>query len=75
MGWAILRDPTLTGTPQSPGTWLWGGVYGSSWFVDPIRELSVVIMTNTATAGMLGKFPDAIRDAIYASFGQASREA
>jgi CubicO group peptidase (beta-lactamase class C family) len=24
MGWAILRDPTLTGTPQSPGTWLWG---------------------------------------------------
>jgi CubicO group peptidase (beta-lactamase class C family) len=75
MGWAILRDPTLTGTPQSPGTWLWGGVCGSSWFVDPIRELSVVIMTNTATAGMLGKFPDAIRDAIYASFGQASREA
>jgi CubicO group peptidase (beta-lactamase class C family) len=74
LGWAILRDPTLTATPQSPGTWLWGGVYGSSWFVDPALKLSVVVMTNTATAGMLGSFPDAIRDAVYASIRQASRE-
>jgi CubicO group peptidase (beta-lactamase class C family) len=67
LAWSVLEDPAKMGTPQSPGTWAWGGVYGNSWFVDPARELSVVIMTNTAVAGMTGAFPDAIRDAIYAS--------
>jgi CubicO group peptidase (beta-lactamase class C family) len=60
-----LVDPSLSGTPQSPGSWQWGGVYGNSWFVDPRRELAVVLLTNTAIAGMLGPLPDAIRDAIY----------
>ena len=65
LGWPVLVDPSRTGTPQSPGSWLWGGVYGNSWFVDPRRELSVVLLTNTAIAGMAGPLPDAIRDAIY----------
>jgi CubicO group peptidase (beta-lactamase class C family) len=65
LGWPVLVDPSKTGTPQTPGSWLWGGVYGSSWFVDPPRELSVVLLTNTAIAGMAGPLPDAVRDAIY----------
>jgi CubicO group peptidase (beta-lactamase class C family) len=68
LGWPVLVDPSRTGTPQSPGSWLWGGVYGNSWFVDPRRELSVVLLTNTAIAGMIGPLPDAIRDAIYRAF-------
>ncbi len=67
LGWAVLEDPSQTFTPQTPGTWLWGGVYGNSWFVDPARELSVVMLSNTAIAGMMGPFPDAVRNAIYAS--------
>ena len=67
LGWSVLEDPAKMGTPQSPGTWAWGGVYGNSWFVDPAKALSTVIMTNTAVAGMTGAFPDAVRDAIYAS--------
>jgi CubicO group peptidase (beta-lactamase class C family) len=67
LGWPVLVDPSKTHTPQSPGTWLWGGVYGNSWFVDPARELSVVLLTNTAPAGMVGPLPDGIRDAIYAA--------
>ena len=69
LGWPVLVDPSRTGTPQSPGSWLWGGVYGNSWFVDPRRELSVVLLTNTAVAGMVGALPDAIRDAIYRALG------
>jgi CubicO group peptidase (beta-lactamase class C family) len=65
LGWPVLVDPSRTGTQQSPGSWQWGGVYGNSWFVDPQRELSVVLLTNTAIAGMVGPLPDAIRDAIY----------
>lgn len=65
LGWPVLVDPSLTGTPESPGTWRWGGVYGNSWFVDPARQLSVVLLTNTAYAGMIGALPEAIRDATY----------
>jgi CubicO group peptidase (beta-lactamase class C family) len=36
------------------GAWLWGGVYGHSWFVDPQGETSFVLMTNTSTEGMSG---------------------
>ncbi len=65
LGWAVLKDPTVAATPQTPGSWTWGGVYGNAWFVDPAQELSVVIVTNTAIAGMTGAYPDAIRDAVY----------
>ena len=65
LGWSVLLDPSQTGTPESAGTWRWGGVYGNSWFVDPARALSVVLLTNTAHAGMIGALPEAIRDATY----------
>lgn len=65
LGFGVLRDPVAANTPQTVGTWRWGGVYGHSWFVDPTLDLTVVALTNTAIAGMMGAFPDALRDAIY----------
>ncbi len=65
LGFAVLRDPALGMTPQSVGTWRWGGVYGHSWFVDRAAAVSMVALTNTAIAGMTGQFPDALRDAVY----------
>ena len=64
-GAAVLQDPIAAQTPQSIGTYSWGGVYGHSWFVDPQLELTVVALTNTTTEGMAGVFPLAIRDAVY----------
>ena len=51
LGVAVLKDPELAESPASAGTWRWGGAYGHSWFVDPVRRLSVVALTNTAVAG------------------------
>jgi CubicO group peptidase (beta-lactamase class C family) len=64
-GGAILDDPQAARTPQSKGTLQWGGAYGHSWFIDPVRELTVVALTNTAFEGVLGAFPLNIRDAVY----------
>lgn len=64
-GGAVVVDPASAQTPQSPGTWQWGGVYGHSWFVDPERKLTVVALTNTALEGMWGKFTTDLRDAVY----------
>ncbi|WP_369939497.1 serine hydrolase domain-containing protein [Xanthomonas medicagonis] len=67
LGFAVLRDPAPTATPEAPGTWRWGGAYGHSWFVDPARQLSVVALTNTLYEGMSGAFVVELRDAVYAS--------
>jgi CubicO group peptidase (beta-lactamase class C family) len=64
-GGAVLVDPSATGSPQSRGTWQWGGVYGHSWFVDPERRVTVIALTNTALEGLAGQFPIELRDAVY----------
>jgi len=66
-GGAVLRDPQAAQTPQSAGTWSWGGVYGANWFVDPERKLTMVSLTNTAIEGMVGAFSQEVRDAVYGS--------
>jgi CubicO group peptidase (beta-lactamase class C family) len=66
-GGTVVVDPNAARTPQSPGTLAWGGVYGHSWFVDPVRKVTVIALTNTALEGMSGKFPGALRGAVYES--------
>lgn len=72
LGFSILRDPALAVTPESPGTWRWGGAYGHSWCVDRQQKLSVVAFTNTLYEGMSGRFVTDLRDAVYgvAELGQ-----
>lgn len=67
LGFSILTDSKAAATPESVGTWRWGGAYGHSWFVDPIKKLTVIAFTNTALEGMSGggRFPMEIRDTIY----------
>jgi CubicO group peptidase (beta-lactamase class C family) len=69
-GGSVLKDPVIAQTPQSKGTYAWGGAYGHTWFVDPQLEMSVVAFTNTTPEGMGGIFPLALRDAIYRSLAE-----
>jgi CubicO group peptidase (beta-lactamase class C family) len=63
----VLTDAERAGTPAHGGTLSWGGVYGHSWFQDPVAELSVAGLTNTALEGCTGSFPADVQAAIYAS--------
>nr|WP_314418936.1 serine hydrolase domain-containing protein [uncultured Erwinia sp.] len=74
LGFSVLRDPLLAASPESPGTWRWGGAYGHSWFVDPQQGLSVIAFTNTIGEGMSGQFVNDLRDAVY-GVSTAGREA
>jgi CubicO group peptidase (beta-lactamase class C family) len=67
LGFSILQDPQAGITTASAGTWQWGGAYGHTWFVDPVKKLSVAAFTNTALEGMagVGRFPVELRDVIY----------
>lgn len=65
-GWSVVTNPTEAMVPFSKGTLQWGGVYGHSWFVDPVKKLTVVALTNTALEGMWGRFTVDLRNAVYA---------
>ncbi|WP_183292890.1 serine hydrolase domain-containing protein [Cupriavidus alkaliphilus] len=65
LGFSVLRDPRRAGSPESAGTWRWGGAYGHAWFVDRSQGLSVVAFTNTLYEGMSGRFVTDLRDAVY----------
>ncbi|WP_454720575.1 MULTISPECIES: serine hydrolase domain-containing protein [Cupriavidus] len=67
LGVAVLEDPAAAGLPLSAGAWNWSGVYGTHFWVDPAAQLSVVVLTNTAVAGMTGAFALATRRAAYAA--------
>ena len=64
-GGAVLVDPAVAHSPHGRGTWRWGGVYGSLWFVDPTQNLTVVSLTNTTTEGVRGKFVSDLVLAVY----------
>ncbi len=71
LGFSVLCDRHAAASPESNGTWRWGGAYGHSWFVDRARGLSVVAFTNTLYEGMSGRFVNDLRDAVYASLDGA----
>lgn len=64
---AVIQDPVLADVPMSKGSITWGGVYGHSWFIDPVEGISAAIMSNTAVEGCLGTYPQDIAREIYGS--------
>jgi CubicO group peptidase (beta-lactamase class C family) len=66
LGVGVLRAAGPNGPPYAVGTWNWGGVYGSNFWVDPEARITAVVLTNTAIAGMAGAFPAQIVRAVYA---------
>jgi len=65
LGVSVWRSAGPNGPPFGVGTWNWGGVYGSNFWVDPEARISAVVLTNTAIAGMIGAFPVQIVAAVY----------
>lgn len=45
LGLGIYADPVALGSPVSKGSYQWGGAYNTLFFVDPVRNLTVVYLT------------------------------
>jgi CubicO group peptidase (beta-lactamase class C family) len=63
-GVGVLVDPAAEQSPRGRGSYGWGGVYGTGFWVDPQARMSVVVLTNVA-----GDMPLAsnLEKAIYAA--------
>lgn len=67
LGFGVVRDRATSQRPLSEGAFEWGGAWGTKFWVDPARGLSVVLMTNTTREGVDGKLPTDLRDALWAA--------
>ena len=45
LGFAVTFDPVKAMLPSSPGEFYWGGAASTAFFVDPVEDIAVVIMT------------------------------
>ncbi|MDX1562917.1 MAG: serine hydrolase domain-containing protein [Gammaproteobacteria bacterium] len=51
LGFSVLEDVGVRGTPGSAGELGWGGAYHSTYWIDPVEELVVVHLTQLIPAG------------------------
>jgi len=65
LGFTVLRDPLAADSPESIGTWRLHSACGHSWFVDPLKGLSGVALTNTAGNTTDSALALLVRNAVY----------
>jgi len=66
MGFGILTDPAAAKTRLPAGTYGWGGIYGTQFWIDPANRVVGLIMTQTAIIGS-GAISNPVREAFYAA--------
>ena len=53
LGFAVVLDPAASGTLSSVGEYSWGGAASTSFWVDPVEDLTCVFMTQVFPSSAL----------------------
>ena len=53
LGFAVTQDVTRAMIPGSVGEYYWGGMFSTSFFVDPVEKLHMVFMTQSSPSWIL----------------------
>jgi CubicO group peptidase (beta-lactamase class C family) len=64
LGFGVVTDPAAAKTRLPAGSYGWGGIYGTQFWVDPANKVAGVVMTQTAIIGS-GPIANAVREAFY----------
>ncbi|MFC0387126.1 serine hydrolase domain-containing protein [Muricoccus vinaceus] len=65
LGLGVVTDPAAAKTGLPSGSYGWGGIYGTQFWVDPTNRVVGVVMTQTAVIGS-GPIANVVREAFYA---------
>jgi CubicO group peptidase (beta-lactamase class C family) len=65
LGAGVLVDPAAAKSRLPVGSWGWGGIYGTQFWVDPANRIVGVVMTQTSILGS-GPIANLVREAAYA---------
>jgi CubicO group peptidase (beta-lactamase class C family) len=66
LGFGIVTDPAAAKTRLPAGSYGWGGIYGTQFWVDPSNKVVGLVMTQTAIIGS-GAISNPVREAFYAA--------
>ncbi|WFU19540.1 serine hydrolase domain-containing protein [Bradyrhizobium sp. CB3481] len=64
LGFGIVTDPAAAKSRLPAGSYGWGGIYGTQFWVDPANRVVGVVMTQTAIIGS-GPIANLVREAFY----------
>ncbi len=64
LGVAVVTDPAAAKTRLPAGSYGWGGIYGTQFWVDPQNRVVGVVLTQTSIIGS-GPIANAVREAFY----------
>jgi CubicO group peptidase (beta-lactamase class C family) len=65
LGAGVLVDPAAARSRLPAGSWGWGGIYGTQFWVDPANRVVGVVKTQTSILGS-GIIANTVREAFYA---------
>ncbi len=66
LGFANLQDPVRNGSTGNPGSYYWGGMASTLFWVDPAEDLAVIFMTQLMPSGTFN-FRGQLESLIYAA--------
>jgi CubicO group peptidase (beta-lactamase class C family) len=61
---AVSKGPAATGVVGSPGEYMWGGAASTTFWIDPVEDLTVVFMTQLIPSGTFN-FGGQLRSIVY----------
>jgi CubicO group peptidase (beta-lactamase class C family) len=64
LGFGIVTDPAAAKSRLPVGSYGWGGIYGTQFWIDPANRVVGVVMTQTAIIGS-GPIANLVREAFY----------
>ena len=65
LGFGVVTDSAAAKTGLPAGSYGWGGIYGTQFWIDPTNRVVGVVMTQTSIIGS-GPIANAVREAFYA---------
>ncbi len=66
LGFAVRLRPGISHVPGSVGQYFWGGLAGTTFWVDPVEQLFAILMIQAP--GQRDYFRTLFRDLVYAAF-------
>ena len=51
LGFSVVTEPSYTATVSSPGTYSWGGLASTMFWIDPVEDMTVILMTQIMPSG------------------------
>lgn len=66
LGFGIVTDPAAAKSRLPAGSYGWGGIYGTQFWIDPANRVVGLVLTQTAIIGS-GPIANLVREAFYAA--------